>query len=792
MATATGDIVYDFSGLADVSPYEHPDLTLIGTNTASIVSGVLAPTVGGADAVYRYTGAGTPGDVITAEMEVSYSSNGGSDATTGLAIIDGNYNGYRVAVVGADWYTRQVTGGEQTATTSSDVVSFDAGDRVGLRYTISTGDLELLKNDVVLHTFNDTTYSTDLSPAFLVGGGNLAKGILSFGAAGYEGVAETDNTASLLFETGGEYESTTLTLDYAGATVFPVTPVIGDAILHPSTVIVLDDGAATADSGTYLLGLYSQSTGRVYSENLVLGQSFVELPFEVGAGHNSVVLAAGFDDYVTRDLIPEPVAGDQLSMLDADGYFTEDGHLYVVTEGTLLIHIYQAATGMVTTTHVDSAGLVEYTGEVPAGSVTFGPVSKSDTTITQPFSYSANDALWYEYRVDGGVWVTATSPVELTGRNAGQEYEIQVRAVNEIGAGPTYIALVTTDETPTVPQGVIIFDSVTTTTSSVSAPFIYDDNDHDGFQQRIDGGPWGSTTSPVEVSGLNEDESVLIEVRAVNETGGGAVSSVTATTDVSVIAPEAPQGTVTFSSPTVTEDSISQPYVYDSDDETGFQRRINGGSWSSTNNPVSITDLSPEQSVKIDVRAVNDAGNGNTVTTTVTTLGSSATVPQGVISFGVVDVSWDSATVSFAYDLDDATGYEYRLGNGTWQPAVSPLALIELEVATSAVLSVRAVNVDGAGPEAQLTVTTTEVPDGIVRVDTDDVIHPGQTFDIIIGMPSLNAGQAIRSYIVYSDTLYNLTFHGRDAHRLTVTAPDNLPLFEIGTGDIHVDVLNVV
>lgn len=427
---------------------------------------------------------------------------------------------------------------------------------------------------------------------------------------------------------------------------------------------------------------------------------------------------------------------------------------------------------------------------LPKGTVVMGATHKTDTTIDQYFSYTETDHDGFQQSIDSGLWETTTNPVKLINLTPETPYNIRVRAYNQGGGGASTEIEVTTASDIVAPTGTVTMGTATLTTNSISVPYTYSGTDPTGFQERIDGGTWASSTSPVELSNLNEGQSVVIEVRAVNSAGGGTITSTTLTTEVSEADPLAPQGEVSFGSPTVGTTSISQPFSYLFADHTGFQRRINSGSWSSTVSPVTLSDLEPDTPIRIDVRAVNAVGPGSTYTTTVSTLDASA--PQDTVNIGTITLGWDTATVPFTYSGDDATGYEYKLGSNSWQEAHSPLEVGGLIPGTDISLAIRALNDGGSGQPESTIIELPKIPLGIQQVDDDDIIYPGQTFDIIIGMPPTEPGQMLRVFIRLGTERHFLVVNGLNRHRLNVRAPSTIPLFALSEGIMVVEVVESV
>ncbi len=77
-----------------------------------------------------------------------------------------------------------------------------------------------------------------------------------------------------------------------------------------------------------------------------------------------------------------------------------------------------------------------------------------------------------------------------------------------------------------VPAGAPTIGTITPSATSATVPYTYSGFDTTGFEYRIDGGAAQSLgASPATISGLTEGTEYDIEVRAVNEAGGGSWSS---------------------------------------------------------------------------------------------------------------------------------------------------------------------------------------------------------------------------------------------------------------------------
>ena len=237
------------------------------------------------------------------------------------------------------------------------------------------------------------------------------------------------------------------------------------------------------------------------------------------------------------------------------------------------------------------------------------------------------------------------------------------------------------------PQGTITFGTATIDGDSISQTFSYDQFDETSFEYRIDGGAIQTATSPLTAETLANSQTVTFEVRAVNPIGNGPWFTVQRTTDA---APgSVPQGTITFGTPTITGDSITQPFTYSAGDQTGFQYRIDGGTIQAATSPVVVSSLAYSQAVQISVRAVNATGSGSWLNVTRTTTAEPIDLPDYQLVRGAsIVLTTTLATLApgqfyLAYAVVDGTRHylevtAYSAGNVTVTvPAGFPLVAVE-------------------------------------------------------------------------------------------------------------------
>lgn len=208
--------------------------------------------------------------------------------------------------------------------------------------------------------------------------------------------------------------------------------------------------------------------------------------------------------------------------------------------------------------------------QVPQGTITFQSPTKTDTTISQPFTYSASDFTGFYYKVNGGTQQVASSPISLSSLTPETAYTIAVAAYNVTGTGAWYETTVTTDAAeppppppPTIPNGTTSITSVTPTQTTAGVTFAYTAGsnglDYIGFEYQLDGGSWVSapaSPSSFTISGLVQSTEYDLLMRAYNAVGSGAVSSVVT---FSTLPPDPPPPTTRWQ---YTLDGVDDRFIF--------------------------------------------------------------------------------------------------------------------------------------------------------------------------------------------------------------------------------------
>lgn len=330
------------------------------------------------------------------------------------------------------------------------------------------------------------------------------------------------------------------------------------------------------------------------------------------------------------DFSTEPVAGDVAWVPDA-ATLTVAGELSGA-DGDYVIYLFRQGSTCERLTHtlatVPESAEDTFTLALPAGhsSVRLESGYEYDYIPAQFYDspYDQEDALVDWLLVwDSSTGATFNSLLQLTIEDETTVGDVSYWLVNPANSEWTGATVTGADQVPEMdatdpPAGTVTIGTITKDHDSASIPFTYDDTDQTGFEHSTDGGSnWSSVTSPISLTGLDPEAGYSGEVRAVNAIGASASATYSFTTDAAPLEP--PAGTVTLGSPAKDTDSISLPFTYDAADQTGFEYRVDGGAWSATTSPVTLTGLSDDTEYLIEVSAVNNDGRGTIASTTVTT-----------------------------------------------------------------------------------------------------------------------------------------------------------------------------
>jgi len=386
------------------------------------------------------------------------------------------------------------------------------------------------------------------------------------------------------------------------------------------------------------------------------------------------------------------------------------------------------------------SALVDVTSESRDGGVFF--------TWQAPESDGGEPITGYEYRADGGDWVTV-EPKEtdiFVAAPNGTEVSVEVHAVNAVGSGPTTTI---SGIAQTVPAAV---RNLTTTSKDRQVAFTWDAPETDGgnpitgyqFRSTADGSQW-ITLDPqntgIQVSGPN-GTFITGEVRAITSFGEGPISSATArpythADAVRNLAAVETDGQVTFTwdIPAADGGSPVSGYEYTTND---------GESWTAATDMTAVIQAPNGTQITFTVRAVTEAGGG-----TSSTLTASPAARPSAVSDLAAQPSNEKVTFTWAPPADlggrELVRYEYAVDRN--RLAALPADVTSLEVpgynGELITLKIRAVTSFGAGPVSNVTAaprTTPSAVSGLAAAPGDN--HITVTWDA----PESDGGASLTKY----------------------------------------------
>lgn len=173
----------------------------------------------------------------------------------------------------------------------------------------------------------------------------------------------------------------------------------------------------------------------------------------------------------------------------------------------------------------------------PTSLVGTGGNTTASISFTTPSS-NGRDITNYQYSTNGGSTFTAcspaitASPILITGLTNGQAYTIKLKAVNAAGASVASASVTVTPYTvPGAPTSLSATAGNNKATIAFTTPASNGGNTITNYQYSTDDGSTytacspATTTSPIVITGLTNDQAYTIKLKAVNAGGAGTASS---------------------------------------------------------------------------------------------------------------------------------------------------------------------------------------------------------------------------------------------------------------------------
>jgi probable HAF family extracellular repeat protein len=349
---------------------------------------------------------------------------------------------------------------------------------------------------------------------------------------------------------------------------------------------------------------------------------------------------------------------------------------------------------------------------ITAGPAAFTTSSSASFTFTGTDNLTGSANLTYEYSLDGGPWLGATSPLTLSGLAQGA-HTLLVRAIDEAGNRDIAAASHSWTVDATAPNTTLTAMPPALSASS-SATFSFTGTDNLTaaaslvFQVSLDGGAWTAAISPKNYTGLANGSHTL-QVRALDQAGNidATPASYTWTVNTTV-----PVDTTITAKPVLFSPSTSASFSFTSNvGGATFQVSLDGSAWTAAASPKTNTGLA-NGSHTFQVRAVDSAGTPDATPATYTWT-VDATAPDTALGTKPPPAgSSTSATFSFSgTDNITAAGtltFQVSLDGGAWTTATTPKTYTGLTEGSHN-LRVRAVdqagNVDASPASYSWTVT---------------------------------------------------------------------------------------
>ena len=347
------------------------------------------------------------------------------------------------------------------------------------------------------------------------------------------------------------------------------------------------------------------------------------------------------------------------------------------------------------------------------------------------FTFSSNESgVTYEVRLDGGTWISSTSPKVYSGLADGAR-SFDVRATDSAGnvdLSPASFSW-TVD---TVAPNTTITGNPANPTNATGATFSFISSEgSSSFECQVDGGGWSACATPQAYGSLTEGTHTF-EVRATD----GATN-----TDPT---PASFSWSIDFTSPT---GSITSPangalvrltILLASDSADGgsgiagivFQRSPAGaGTWTAT--PASW-DTTLVSDGDYDLRVMTSDLAGNVTTSSVITVTVDNTPPNTTITSQPADPT-NATGATFGFSSEAGASFEVRLDGGAWIASASPKVYSGLSE-SSHTFEVRATDLAGntdATPDSfTWTVDTTAPNTTITSQPADPTNATGASFGL--------------------------------------------------------------
>ncbi|GIM89921.1 hypothetical protein Ato02nite_017140 [Paractinoplanes toevensis] len=364
---------------------------------------------------------------------------------------------------------------------------------------------------------------------------------------------------------------------------------------------------------------------------------------------------------------------------------------------------------------------------------------------------TAHIAAWTTAGGGSGTQACPGSPCVVTALSNGTAYTFKVRATNGVGDSP--YSATALPVTPVTLAGAPAITSLRAAGDDAAITFTAPGDSGgspiSGYQYSVDGGAWtaltttGSGPYTASITGLRAGVGHGIRVRAVNGNGGGAPSA-----SASVFLPTVP-GAPTAATAVAGDGRATVSFTAPADDGgsaiTGYAVVATPGpaTVTCTSSPCTVTGLRNGTPYTFTVRAISALGSSAASAAT------AAVRPAGVPGAPTGLAGTPAATsIALSFSVRDTGGSpilrtEVSTDGGTTWTTLGGVSISGLTPGTAYPITVRAVNVAGAGPAAAVVIVTTlpaaiDPPTAVAGVSSVTVAW------------SRSASQNVTGYTVYA------------------------------------------
>lgn len=408
----------------------------------------------------------------------------------------------------------------------------------------------------------------------------------------------------------------------------------------------------------------------------------------------------------------------------------------------------------------------------------------------------------YKYSTDGTNYTAfspavTTSPVSITGLTNGTAYTVYLKAVNTNGDSAASVGVIFTPSTiPSAPTSLIA------TRGDQSASIAFTTGSNGGstisnYKYSTDGTNYtafspAQTTSPVNITGLTNGTTYSVTLKAVNANGDSvASSSASVTPSTNPAAPTALTATPGNQSISVSLTPGSNGgaainnYQFSTDNGATFRLL----SPAQTSSPISITVLSSDgvtplangTSYTIQLKAQNINGASPASSAVAATPSTTPSAPTSLVA------THGNTTASIAFTAgsnggDAITNYQYSVDGTNYTAfspadAASPVTITGLTNGTTYSVTLKAVNVNGAGvASSSVSVTPSTTPSAPTSLSA----AYGNSLATISFTAGSNGGNAISNYQYSLDgTNYTALSPAQSSSPVTVSGLTNGTTYSI-------------